>query len=62
MSTETKLICRANLKKYALQCAEQRAHKFDRVSDDFFVKAEANLRNFTQAYVRNLPSVGKTIK
>ena len=63
MSTDikTRLISRKHVKALALAFAENRAHRFTRVGGDFFVKCEANLREFVRNYVGRLPSKGKTI-
>ena len=63
MSTDikTKLISRKHVKAFALAVAEQRAHKFTRVGGEFFIKVEANVKEFIRSYVRSLPSKGKTI-
>ena len=63
MSAEvrTKLISRKHVKDFALTIAGNRSHKFTRVGGDFFVKAEANLKEFIRNYVQRLPSKGKTI-
>ena len=57
----TKLISRKHVKDFALSVASQRAHQFTRVGGEFFIKAEANLKEFVRQYVRSLPSKGKTI-
>jgi hypothetical protein len=49
------------VKVFALEIAKSRAHKFTRVSSDFLVKCEANLKEFIRNSVRRLPSKGKTI-
>jgi len=59
---ETPLINRAKVKQLALACAQNRARKFTRVGDDFFVAANACLTNFINARVANHPSVGVTLK
>ena len=61
MST-TKLISRKHVKLFALAIAETRAHRFARVSDDFYVRCEGHLKAFIADYVRRLPSKGVTIK
>ena len=63
MSTEvhTKLISRKHVKAAALAAATKRAHKFTRVGAEFFVKREANLKEFIRKHVAALPSKGKTI-
>lgn len=60
--TNTSLLNRTNVKKFALAMAENRAHKFERVSAEFLDKAEGALRKWAADYVRSLPSVSKTIK
>ena len=57
----TKLISRKHVKDFALTVAGQPAHKFTRVGGEFFIKAEANVKEFIRNYVRALPSKGKTI-
>jgi len=63
MSTDvkTKLISRKHVKDFALAMAAHRSHKFTRVGGEFFIKAEANLKEFIRSYVKSLPSKGKTI-
>jgi hypothetical protein len=58
---ETKLINRKQLKAFALSLAAHRAHKFTRVSADFLLKCEANLKWFVRQHIERLPSKGKTI-
>ena len=59
--TRTKLINRKQVKQWALAAAENRCHRFTRVGDAFFIKCEANLKEFVRSYVSRLPSKGKTI-
>ena len=59
--TKVKLINRKQVKLFALSMAETRAHEFTRVGDEFFVKCEANLKEFIRSHVQRLPSKGKTI-
>jgi len=63
MSAEihTRLISRKHVKAFALAVALKRAHKFTRVGGAFFVKCEANVKEFIRTYVATLPSKGKTI-
>ena len=63
MSAEikTRLINRKHVKDYALSMASRRAHQFTRVGGEFFLKAEAHLKEFIRGYVGRLPSKGKTI-
>ena len=58
---KTRLISRKHVKDFALAVAAHRTHRFTRVGGEFFLKAEANLREFIRSYVRALPSKGKTI-
>jgi hypothetical protein len=57
----TRLISRKHVKDFALAMAAHRSHKFTRVGAEFFVKVEANVKDFIRTYVHRLPSKGKTI-
>ena len=59
---KTPLINRAKVKSLAMACAQQRARKFTRVGNDFFVAVEAALRVAIITRVANAPSVGITLK
>jgi hypothetical protein len=63
MSTpiKVKLLSRKHVKLFALAMAEKRAHRFTRVGGEFYLKCEANLKQYIRDYVHGLPSVGKTI-
>jgi len=63
MSTniKTKLVSKKHVKEFALAMAQSRAHKFTRVGGEFFIKCEAQLKEFIRSYVSRLPSKGKTI-
>ncbi len=63
MSVEikVKLISKKHVKQFALDMAKARAHKFTRVGGQFFIKCEANLKEFIRHYVQRLHSKGKTI-
>lgn len=63
MSAEikVKLISKKFVRQFALDMAKSRAHKFTRVGGGFFIKCEANLKEFVRNEVRRLPSKGKTI-
>ena len=61
MTIQTKLLSKKHVKRFALDMAQGRAHKFTRVGGDFLIKCEANLKEFIRNYVRRLPSKGKTI-
>jgi hypothetical protein len=58
---QSSLINRSRLRRYALDAAGQRAHRFTRVSDKFHQKADAHLRAWVRDYIQQLPSKGKTI-
>lgn len=61
-----RLICASKCKKFALEVARanpapQRAKMFSRVSEEFLIACEANLKNFIYNRVRSHPSKGKTL-
>lgn len=56
------LLNKRQVREFTLTQAKQRAHKFTRVGGDFYVKCEANLREFIRNSVHRHPSVGKTIR
>lgn len=60
--TKTPLLNQAKVRALALGLAQQRARKFTRVSNEFFVGAEAALRNYIRQRVANHPSVGITLR
>jgi hypothetical protein len=62
LAARDSIINRRRLRGFALAEAEQRHHKFNRVSEEFFIQADAHLKAWVRAYVHALPSVGKTIK
>jgi len=62
ITTKTPLINRAKVKALALAFAQQRARKFSRVGNDFYIGVEAALRNAIANRVANAPSVGVTLK
>jgi hypothetical protein len=62
MTVKVRLINRKHVKEFALEMAKGRTHKFTRVGGEFFLKCEANMKEFIRKYVRSIPSVGKTIK
>lgn len=62
-----KLICASKVKKFALDVSQSnpcqaRAKMFTRVSEEFLMACEANLKNFIHSRVKSHPSVGKTLK
>jgi hypothetical protein len=61
-SSRDSIINRSRLRRFALDAASQRHHRFTRVSEEFVEQAEAHLRTWVREYVRQLPSLGKTIK
>ena len=44
MKSETRLLNRAQVKRYTLEMAVGRAHKFTRVSGEFLILCEGRLR------------------
>ncbi len=56
------LINKRKVKMFALEIAKSRAHKFTRVSPEFFVRCEVNLKEFIRSQIHSHPSKGKTIK
>jgi len=64
--TKFKLICASKCKKFALEVAKsnpapQRAKMFTRVSEEFLIACEANLKSFIFNRVKSHPSKGKTL-
>ena len=59
---KTPLLNQAKVRALALALAQQRARKFTRASNEFFVGAEAALRNYTRQRVANPPPVGITLR
>jgi len=55
------LLNKKKVKEFTLEMAKSRAHKFTRVSGDFLLLCEGNLKNFIKAHIARLPSKGKTI-
>lgn len=63
MKVTVKLINRKRVKEFALETAKStRAQKFTRVGGEFFLKCEANLKEYIRSHIRSIPSKGKTIK
>jgi hypothetical protein len=58
---KVKLLNRRQVKLFALEMAKGRVHKLTRVGGEFYLKCEANLKEYIRSYVRRLPSKGKTI-
>jgi hypothetical protein len=56
------LINRRKVKEFTLEMAKTRAHKFTRVSGEFYITCETQLKTFIRGHVQRHPSVGKTIK
>jgi hypothetical protein len=61
-----KLICASKCKRFALEIAKsspvpQRAKMFTRVSQEFLIACEINLKNFILNRVKSHPSKGKTL-
>ena len=61
VDVQVKLINKKHVKAFALEMAKSRAHKFTRVSGDFLLLCEGNLKEFIRNHIRRLPSKGKTI-
>jgi hypothetical protein len=61
--TVFKLICVSKCKKHAVEMAKQLrpSNKFTRVSEDFLLACEGNLRAFIASRVKAHPSKGKTL-
>ena len=55
------LVNRQAARRYALKVACERHHRFTRVGDEFYDKAEGFLRQFIRDPVHRLPSKGRTI-
>lgn len=60
------LICASKCKKFAIEMAQAqlgptRQRMFSRVSQDFLIACEANLKDFIRNRVRSHPSKGKTL-
>lgn len=60
--TKTPLINRTHVKALALAYAQERARKFTRVGDDFYVAIDAAVRNAVRHRVMTAPSVGVTLR
>jgi hypothetical protein len=57
------LICASKVKRYALEFAKaNRAQKFSRVSEEFLIACESNLKQFIMGRIRTHPSKGKTLQ
>jgi hypothetical protein len=66
IKTKFRLICASKCKKFALEVAraqlgQTRSKMFTRVSEDFLIACEANLKTFIHSRVRSHPSRGKTL-
>ena len=57
----TRLINRAKVREFALEMAKSRAQKFTRVGAPFFLRCEAQLKEYIRCSIQRLPSKGKTI-
>lgn len=56
------IINETRLRNFALSCAEQRAHRFERVSKEFIERMDARLKAMVADEIKRLPSKGKTIR
>jgi len=61
-SSHDLLVNRSRLRRFVLDVASQRRHRFTRVSEQFIEQVDAHLRTWVREYVQSLPSKGKTIK
>lgn len=61
MATQVKLISKTHVKKFAMSMSETRAWKFNRISDNFYVRCEAKLKDFIRNEVAAHPSRGSTL-
>ncbi|MEA3189291.1 MAG: hypothetical protein QOD99_3121 [Chthoniobacter sp.] len=55
------LINKKHVKAFARLIAKSRSHKFTRVGSEFYIRCEANMKQFIRSEVQRLPSKGKTI-
>lgn len=55
-------LCKARCKKFMLEYAERRAHKFNRVAGSVYIELDFKLRDIMRHKVDSQPSKGKTIK
>lgn len=62
LEIKTTLLNRSKVRQFALHMADQRAHKFTRVGGEFYLRCEANLKEFIRSQVRSHPSKGRTIQ
>ncbi len=62
MPKTARLINRAQVKAFALACAQERARKFTRVSGEFYDNIEASVRSAVRHRVATAPSVGVTLR
>lgn len=56
------LVNKSGVRKFALDCASRRAHKFTRVSAEFYDDIEYRIRDLIRKKIEMLPSLGETIK
>lgn len=56
------MINRRLVRLFALEMAKSRAQKFTRVGSGFYIRCEADLKEFIRKQVHQHPSKGKTIK
>jgi hypothetical protein len=56
------LINKRAVKRFAMKVATDRHHRFTRVGEEFYDRAEGLLRQFIRDHVHRLPSSGRTIK
>jgi len=62
MNLRPPLLNRSAVRQYLLdQAKKTRAHKYTRVSEDTLIAANEHLRQWLNARVRQMPSMGKTL-
>ena len=62
MSGQTPMLNRSKVRQFTLTMAGQRAHKFTRIGSEFYLRCEAQLKNYIRDQVHRHPSVGRTIQ
>lgn len=60
-AVKVRLVSKKHVRTFALEMAKSRGHRFTRVGGAFFIRCEAQLKEFIRNEVRRLPSKGKTI-
>ena len=58
----TPLLNRSQVRRYVMEVAKTRAHRFTRVSGEFLLTCEAHLKEFIRGHLHRHPSKGRTIR